>query len=352
MGDFGQTLDGWMSGAGSVGDPLRPAASGADHSIAGHEIAEYELSGGPASVRAPTGVLDRALWNVRTSSLVRRRGRTTLWIAILGALAYNSWPLAFIVNPSLAGSALASSFEGHSEPFSWLFIVLDCVAGACTAAVCFRELRPRRGYAWPGGVLALALLAYGMFGMATAVDAVVPLNCGSASAQTCASQLWPLTPDDILTGTALFGLFVATVTIIVQMMRRPVAFPLTLPLTTTVTLIGWSVLGVIVLMWSTSATMAAVSQYAFLTLTSVLALIVPLGATAALRRSAASLVPEPVGTNELSTDGFVQDEVPYQAEVAEWEGDISGDISADIQRGVRHGLARLRRHLGEDRCCG
>jgi hypothetical protein len=320
MGDFGQSVDGRMlAAAGSIDDQPRLPTSPVDRGIPAR----------PASMRASTGLLERGRDNISTPSRAPRRSRTTLWIAVAGALAYNSWPLAFVVNPSLAGSALASSFEGHSEPFSWLFILLDCVAGLCTATVCFRELRPRRGLLWPGGALVLALLAYGLFGMATAVDAVVPLDCGSASAQACASQIWPLTPDDMLTGAALFGLFVATVTIIVQMMRRPTALRLPASVGMALALVGWSVLGFIVLVWSTSATMAAVSQYAFLTLTSVLALAVPLEATAMHWRASAN----------LSTAA-----VPRQSTVA--------DRAEEIEHRVRHALVRFLTLLGEGRCFG
>ena len=268
-----------------------------------------------------------------------------MWIALAGALAYNSWPLAFLVNPTLAGSALASSFEGHSQPFSWLFILLDCVAGLCTAIVCVRELRPRRGRGWPGWALAFCLLAYGMFGMSTAVDAVVPLNCGSASAQACASQLWPLTPDDMLTGAAIFGLFVATALVVYQMTRRPGAFRQSVPVTLSFALIGWTVLGVVVLVWSTSTTMAAVTQYAFLTLTSILAFIVPLGATVSQRRSAASLVAETVGSDELDElEGLGAEEIPYAVQVA--------DRARVIGHRVGHELVHLLLVLGQSRCWG
>jgi hypothetical protein len=205
------------------------------------------------------------------------RSRSTLWIACAGALAYNSWPLAFLANPSLAGSALASSFEGRSQPFSWLFILLDCIAGLCTVLVCMRELGPRQGRPRPHRMLVFALLGYGVFGMSTAIDAVVPLNCGSASAQECASQIWPLTPDDFLTGLAVFALFVAVVAVIVQMARTPTAFPPFVVAGITITLIAWGALGLSVLITDTSTALAAVCQYAFLTLTSVLVFVVPLG---------------------------------------------------------------------------
>jgi hypothetical protein len=208
-----------------------------------------------------------------------RRSRTTLWIALAGALAYNSWPLAFLVNSSLAGTALASSFEGRSEPFAWLFILLDCVAGLCTGIVCVRELRSHRRQRRLTGLIACALLAYGAFGAATAVDAVVPLRCGSTSAQACASQLWPLTPDDVLTGGAVLALFVAAVAALVYAARRPAGTASYAPATIVLILAGWSALGLVVLMWSSAAVMAAVCQYAFLTLTSILSFLVVLGAT-------------------------------------------------------------------------
>jgi len=234
-------------------------------------------------IHARTGVLEREQRAVPVPVPASRRSRTTLLIACIGALAYNSWPLAFLVNPSLAGSALASSFEARNEPFSWLFILLDCVAGVCTAAVCIRELRPRQGSPWPRRGLVLALLGYGVFGMATAVDAVVPLSCGATSAQACASRIWPPTPDDFFTGTAVLALFVATATVIVLMARRPVAFPMPAAVALTITLIVWTALGFTVLIWSTSGTLAATDQYAYLTLTSVLAFAVPLGATSIQR---------------------------------------------------------------------
>jgi hypothetical protein len=230
------------------------------------------------AVSAPTDLLERGQWTIPVPSPVPRRSRSTLWIACVGALAYNSWPLAFLVNPSLAGSALASSFEARSEPFSWLFILLDCIAGLCIGIVCVRELRPRQGLR-PHIVLVLALLGYGVFGLATAVDAVVPLNCGSASAQTCASQLWPLTPDDMLTGIAVVALFAAAVAVVLEMSRRPVALPASVLVTIGAALVGWGGLGLTILVSNTSSTLAAACQYAFLTITSVLVFVVPLGAT-------------------------------------------------------------------------
>ena len=211
-----------------------------------------------------------------------------MWIALGGGLAYSSWPLAFLVNPALAGTALASSFEGRSQPFSWLFILLDGIAGSCAATVAWRELRPR-GSPRPGRAPGFALLGYGAFGIATAADAVVPLRCGQAPAQACASQLWPLTADDCLTGVAMMALFAAAVTVVARLTRRPLGRPGAVAVA--VTLTGWSALGLAVLLGGSPA-LAAACQYAFLTLTSVLAVLVPLGVTSGLRgRPAARFSP-------------------------------------------------------------
>lgn len=193
-----------------------------------------------------------------------------MWLAFIGALAYSSWPLAFLVNPSLAGSALASSFEGPGQPFSWLFVLLDGITGLCALVVCVRQLRPRRGSQRPGRAHVLALLSYGVFGIATAVDAVVPLNCGALNVTACASQIWPLTPDDCLTGVAMLALLVAAAVAAASVGRK--TFSSAAPVIGV--LIGWSVLGLVVLL-DPSTVVAVVSQYAFLTLTSILAFIVP-----------------------------------------------------------------------------
>lgn len=232
---------------------------------------------GSASTFAPDRRARASTPVIPASLPIPRRSSFTTWLACAGALAYNSWPLAFLVNPTLAGSGLASSFEGHSQPFSWLFILLDCIAGLCMGLVCVREMRTRQGRLRPPGVLVIALLGYGAFGLATVVDAVVPLNCGSKSAQACASQIWPLTPDDLLTGIALLGLFTAACAVIFQMIRRPGAFRPSMLIAVIITLFAWSGLGLAVLAWIASPATTATFQYAFLTLTSILAFIVPVG---------------------------------------------------------------------------
>jgi len=52
-----------------------------------------------------------------------------VFAGLVAALAYCSWPIGFLVNPALTATGLASDLEAHGQPYSWLFILLDCVTG-------------------------------------------------------------------------------------------------------------------------------------------------------------------------------------------------------------------------------
>ncbi len=198
-------------------------------------------------------------------------------------IARGRWPSSSIRRLPVMGWRAVSK---RRQPFNWLFVLLDCTAGLCIAIVSVRELRPHAGFVRRNRALAAALFGYATFGLATAIDAVVPLRCGSRSAQACASQVWPLTPDDVLTGVAMVALCLAATTLAVYMTRRSPALQSAVPSAIAITLIGWSALGLAVIFGGASATATAACQYAFLTLTGVLAFVVPLGAHSSRRPSA------------------------------------------------------------------
>ena len=79
-----------------------------------------------------------------------------------------------------------------------------------------------------------------------------------------------------------------------------------MPVVAAFALIGWSGLGSVVILWSTSAVIAASCQYAFLTLTSVLAFAVPLGATYLRSRDAGPQTPDAEAEADLGAGaGYV-----------------------------------------------
>jgi len=62
---------------------------------------------------------------VRTGLDARERRRPFRAIAItlvglVAALSYCSWPVGYLVNPSLAATALASELDARGQPYSWL----------------------------------------------------------------------------------------------------------------------------------------------------------------------------------------------------------------------------------------
>lgn len=113
---------------------------------------------------------------------------------------------------------MASDLEAHSQPFYWVFILLDCVTGFATV-VAAKNAWPSRG-ASNARLGRVALIFYAIFGIATTVDALVPVNCGSTSLTSCSADLASLSIDDVLTGLAVFALFIAAVATQVCIVRE------------------------------------------------------------------------------------------------------------------------------------
>lgn len=101
-------------------------------------------------------------------------------VAAVAGLLYCSWPLGYILNP-VANRGLASNLEAVGQPYNWLFTALDIISGVLICWVAFRLYMNIRRRSW---LILLALFGFGLFGLLTAVDAVLPINC-IAPAQSC-----------------------------------------------------------------------------------------------------------------------------------------------------------------------
>jgi uncharacterized membrane protein YhaH (DUF805 family) len=145
------------------------------------------------------------------------------------------------VNPSLAAGALASELEARGQPYSWLFILLDCATGAAALVVV--------GLSWPTRGSANArwrragLLSYALFGISTAVDAMIPVGCGAVSLNACGVSLSQVNTDDILTAVAMIALFVAALCVQVHVTRDRSWSPLSI--SSLIVLALWSVCGLV-----------------------------------------------------------------------------------------------------------
>jgi len=107
-----------------------------------------------------------------------------VWIGSLAALLYNSWPLAFFLNPLLSRHALASQLEAPHQPYDWLFVLLDVLTGLLIASVGLLQLRSRKH----SSTLIAAVACYVIFGVFVAGAALIPLSC-DPQAKTCGPLL-------------------------------------------------------------------------------------------------------------------------------------------------------------------
>jgi hypothetical protein len=199
------------------------------------------------------------------------RGIAVLLIGLVAALAYCSWPVGYLVNPSLAAGALASELEARGQPYSWLFILLDCATGAAALLV-VRLTWPTRGSVnttWRRA----GLVSYALFGISTGIDALIPVGCGSTPLDRCGVSLARVNADDVLTAIAMIALFVAALCVQVHATRDRSWNPLSI--SSLVVLALWSACGLVFLAASFSYRPAIPLQHLTLALTSAVVFVVP-----------------------------------------------------------------------------
>lgn len=128
-------------------------------------------------------------------------------LAILAGVAYCSWPLGYVLNPQVSRRGLASELAALHQPFNWLFIGLDVLAGALVLAAA-RLLWSRAD----GRLSRVVLTSFAVFGVLTAIDALLPMSC-EPSLTTCPSLSHQplLILHGIASIAASIGLFISAV---------------------------------------------------------------------------------------------------------------------------------------------
>ena len=108
----------------------------------------------------------------------------TFWTLLLAVLTFNNWFLAFFFNKRLLlGGGAVSELSALSQPHAYLFRVLDVVSGllfVLAALLIIRHLgyiKTRLQY--------ILVAATALFGLANALDALLPLNCSETINSTC-----------------------------------------------------------------------------------------------------------------------------------------------------------------------
>ena len=96
-------------------------------------------------------------------------------LTVIAGIIYCSWPLGIWLNPAVGSRGLASELEALHQPYNWLFITLDILSGllVCVAVGLMWHWHNKRSYRW----LFAVLVNFALFGIFTAIDAILPLRC-------------------------------------------------------------------------------------------------------------------------------------------------------------------------------
>lgn len=191
------------------------------------------------------------------------RYRILVFVSILSALAYWSWPLGFILNRPIALHNLASELETYGQPYYQLFINLDILAGS-TAAMIGLYLIIARGARW----IKLAGAGLLTFGGLVMLAALVPLDC-DPSVTNC-SPVWHH-PTLVIHGfgsiVSVIGLFVTLLVISHQAHIRKTSTAMRTILFTLI--FAWTVFGAASLVDLVIDFHTNIVQYYFITICSL-----------------------------------------------------------------------------------
>jgi hypothetical protein len=197
-----------------------------------------------------------------TSPLAVKHLRLLTFFAILSGIIYDSWPLGYVLNRSVADS-LASNLEGLHQPYNWVFITGDIVSSVILLAIV--------------GYLALRLplerwlrAMYGslaLFAVGTIIDAALPLKCVT-SMPSCPTYLHDplLLAHGVCSILASVFLFIA-ILILWRRLRHNLGLHLLI--------IGYTLFGVVSLIDILVNSSSSLSQHYYITLCGVCIAIVP-----------------------------------------------------------------------------
>ena len=200
---------------------------------------------------------------------------TTLELVTLAAIAgllYCSWPLGYYLNPGSA-SSLASNLGGVDQPYNWLFIVLDVVGGALIMAVgTALYYGPQAKRSW---LLKISALSYGLFGLFTAMDAVVPVDCAADKHQCGQLLQHPLVIGHGLLSLASIGFLTISLTGVWWLLIRLRQSNIWISYTLHLFVLTWFFFGCVTAMLLISNASSVLSQHVFIIACSVWTALFP-----------------------------------------------------------------------------
>jgi len=187
-------------------------------------------------------------------------------LMFLAGLLYSSWPLGYWLNPE-ANRGLASDLEASHQPYSWVFISMDIACGILVGLASGKLLTIVRSSSNRKNLFGLwvAVLGAGVFGLFTAIDALLPLNCIEGTPHCVASlDNSYFVIHGIFSIGSVTGLTISIVAIWLLLLLREDAVMSLVHLTPAMFLVVWLGFGALTLYLVLHNRSSALSQHIFI----------------------------------------------------------------------------------------
>jgi hypothetical protein len=189
-------------------------------------------------------------------------------LACLSGLLYSSWPLGYVLNPTVSRSALASALEALHQPYNWVFIAGDVSSSLLMLLICWLLLKHYRQNRQHQVFLGFVLINVSIFAIGTFADTLLPERCLPGAA-ACPS--WQHNPLLLVHGVfsilASLCLFLALL-VIWWRNRTPLLYAL---------MAGYTIFGLLSLQEAVSTSQGNFSQHYYITLCSLGMAVIPYG---------------------------------------------------------------------------
>jgi hypothetical protein len=188
-------------------------------------------------------------------------------LAVGAGLLYSSWPLGYILNPSVAHNGLASALEALHQPYNWVFIIGDVGSSLLVillGGLLWRHYHGQKHQRFLGAVVINMLI----FACGTIADTLLPEHC-LPEAVSCPS--WQ--HDHLLLAHGIFSIVASLclfLAILIIWWRNRTAL-------WSAVMLGYTVFGLWSLYEAVSPTTGNFSQHYYITLCSIAIALIPYG---------------------------------------------------------------------------